>query len=212
MNFGESLAYWYFRLNGFLPLANFVLHRPDPINRQSADSDILAVRFPYVHEDIGGQPGDWDNERFVEWGLNHFNRTVCLIAEIKTGQYTEASVNRAFAQRRVLYALRRIGAVTLSECEEVSNRLSREGVVQHREFSFAKVLVSSSARRVGNFDDTTPCLHIELGDTVDFILTRMNRYRKEKEAARMFFPGDLIQFFAWESGIRMDDGLVGNGE
>jgi hypothetical protein len=212
VNFGESLAYWYFRLNGFLPLANFVLHRPDALHRQSSDSDILAVRFPHVHEDVGGQPGDWDNELFAEWGLDHFNRTVCVIAEIKTGLYTEASVNRAFAPRRVIYALRRIGVVTLPECEEVSHRLSREGVVHHREFSFAKILVSSSARRTGNFENTSPCLQIELGHTVDFIRTRMNRYRNEKEAARMFFPGDLIQFFAWEAGVSMAHGPLENGE
>ena len=85
MNFGESLAYWYFRLNGFLPLTNFVLHRPDSLRRYNADSDLLAVRFPLVFEEIGGQRDDWDNERFAEWGLDHFNRTVCVIAEIKTG-------------------------------------------------------------------------------------------------------------------------------
>jgi hypothetical protein len=72
MNYGETLAYWYLRLNGFFPLRNFVLH---PLNgseandRYTADSDLLAIRFPYVYEEIGGQPEDWDS-RFSSWGLS----------------------------------------------------------------------------------------------------------------------------------------------
>ncbi len=212
MNVGESLAYWYFRLNGFLPLMNFVLHRPEPPRRYNADSDLLAVRFPQVFEEVGGQADDWDNEQFARWKLDHFNRTVCVIAEIKTGRYSEESINRAFDPRRVLYALRRLGAMDSSECDDVCRRLTNESVVLHREFSFAKVLVASSARGIGNFDNLTPCCHMELEYAVEFIRNRMQRYRPEKEAARMFFPGDLIQFFAWEAGIPIADAIPANVE
>jgi hypothetical protein len=212
MNFGESLAYWYFRLNGFLPLTNFVLHRPDFPHRHNADCDLLAVRFPFVFEEIGGQRDDWDNARFAEWKLDHFSRTVCVIAEIKTGQYDEADVNRAFDRRRVLYGLRRLGVLDSPECDEVCHRLSREGVVNHREFSFAKVLVANSATRRGRFGNTSPYCQIELDDAVDFIRSRMNRYRGDKEPARMLFPGELIQFFAWKAGLPINDSPTGNEE
>lgn len=212
MNFGESLAYWYFRLNGFLPLANFVLHRPDVPHRYNADSDLLAVRFPHVYEDVGGRQEDWDNRRFEEWGLDHLNSTVCVIAEIKTGQYSDASVTRAFDRRRVFYALRRLGVVDLPTCNEVCARLSNEAVVHHEQFSFAKVLIASSARRTGNFEYMTPWQQIELEAAVDFIRDRMNRYRGDKEPARMFFPGDLIQFFAWEAALPIADPQERNEE
>ena len=48
MNFGETLAYWYLRLNGFIPMRNFVLHRAGIQAPQSADTDLLAIRFPGV--------------------------------------------------------------------------------------------------------------------------------------------------------------------
>lgn len=200
MNFGESLAYWYFRLNGFLPLANFVLHRPDALHAHNADADLLAVRFPHVYEKVGGQADDWDSERFRRWGLD-LARTVCLVVEVKTGRYDEATINRAFDPGRVLYALRRIGAVTPPECEEACHRLARESVVHYGAFSFAKVLVSSPENQAGNLENTTPHLQIELKEAVDFIRARMNRYRGDKAVARMFFPDDLIQFFAWEAGL-----------
>jgi len=206
VNFGESLAYWYFRLNGFMPLTNFVLHRPDPLHRHNADADLLAVRFPHVYEEVGGKQEDWDNDQFKKWGLD-FRNVISLIVEIKTGRYSEESINRAFDERRVLYALRRLGVVNQEACEEISGELSRKGVVHYRAFSFAKILVSNSENAVGSCEKITPCCRIELQHTVDFIRSRMHRYRADKEVSRMFFSGDLIQFFAWEAGLSLVDDI-----
>ena len=40
-----DLAYWYFRLNGFFTIVNFVLH-PLRMGGQLTDADIFGVRFP----------------------------------------------------------------------------------------------------------------------------------------------------------------------
>ena len=45
----EALAYWYFRLNGFLTTANFVIHDEGGAG-QRTDADILGVRFPFRAE------------------------------------------------------------------------------------------------------------------------------------------------------------------
>jgi hypothetical protein len=45
----EALAYWFFRLNGFLTITNFVVH-PDIGRKQKTDVDVLGVRFPYRSE------------------------------------------------------------------------------------------------------------------------------------------------------------------
>ncbi len=83
MNYSETLAYWYLRLNGFIPLRNFVLH---PLrgaeNKQAADSDLLAVRFPHVYEETGGQPNDWDH-RLKDWGFLPEQEVISLIIEVK---------------------------------------------------------------------------------------------------------------------------------
>ena len=58
MNYGETLAYWYLRFNGFFLIQNFVLHPladGEGSDKQAADIVLLAVRFPYVYEETGGQ-------------------------------------------------------------------------------------------------------------------------------------------------------------
>src|SRR5262245_60877427 len=104
MNFAEELVYWYLRLNGFIPLTNFVLHR-DEVHRTS-DADVVAVRFPHVFEEIGGQPHDWD-EQFERWGINLARDTIGLVVEVKTGDWhVEDLANREWRIRR---GLERIG-------------------------------------------------------------------------------------------------------
>jgi hypothetical protein len=47
----ERLAYWYFRLNGFMCLENFLVHSErGPDNR--TDVDLLATRFAYRRENV----------------------------------------------------------------------------------------------------------------------------------------------------------------
>src|SRR4030042_5270975 len=45
----EDLAYWYFRLNGFLTIQNLVVHQNSG-SQQETEIDIIAARFPYRTE------------------------------------------------------------------------------------------------------------------------------------------------------------------
>ena len=85
-NYGEELAYWYFRLNGFFPISDYVLHKWENIDdeqlKYSSDIDILAIRHPYVYEEIGGQKNDWDKELVDK--IDILNKTVGVICEVKT--------------------------------------------------------------------------------------------------------------------------------
>jgi hypothetical protein len=53
----EKVAYWYFRLNGFLQIENFIVH-PERRGGQRTDADLLAVRFPYRAERLFDDPSD----------------------------------------------------------------------------------------------------------------------------------------------------------
>ena len=53
----EKVAYWYFRLNGFLQIENFVVH-PERRGGQRTDADLLAVRFPHRAERLFDSPND----------------------------------------------------------------------------------------------------------------------------------------------------------
>jgi|SRR5712671_2154316 len=75
----EQLAAWYFRLNGFFTITNFVLH-PSRRGAQRTDADIAGIRFPYRSEFPDGVGGD-DPE------FNHHpGKTYFVIAEVKRGR------------------------------------------------------------------------------------------------------------------------------
>jgi hypothetical protein len=51
----EKVAYWYFRLNGFLQIENFIVH-PSVRGSQRTDADLVAVRFPHRAEFLLDHP------------------------------------------------------------------------------------------------------------------------------------------------------------
>lgn len=71
----ENLAYWYFRINGFFTMTNFIIH-PDYGRKQRTDVDIMAVRFPYRAELLENTMKD-DDIFFYEK-----NRIYLILAEV----------------------------------------------------------------------------------------------------------------------------------
>jgi hypothetical protein len=59
----EDLAQWYFRLNGFLTVPNFILH---PLRKGGArtDVDVVGIRFPYRRE-FATLRGEIDDSEFA---------------------------------------------------------------------------------------------------------------------------------------------------
>lgn len=189
MNFGETLTYWYLRLNGFFPLSNFVLHRRDIEGRPSADTDLLAVRFPHVFEEIGGQQDDWDNQQFASWGLQ-LDGPLALIVEVKTGE--AYGPIRAWRPERLRAAIQRLGIFEANLVEDIVEELRARSSTTRGNWSVAKLLVSNVPRA----DDLWHNLTLE--DAEDFIRQRIHNYEAEKRADRLFFPESLMQYFAWK--------------
>lgn len=219
MNFGEAFGYWYLRLNGFFPMTNFVLHQFRGGAGQNADCDVLAVRFPHVYETIGGEKEDWDNKRFEKWGLDHNKQTLGFIGEIKTGEgYKYKTVNGAFNLDRLQYALHRLGFFEEGKVKDIARQLYGVPSVTIGGFTVAKLFIypedappvpkqrkPRKIEEVGDKDrdeddlEVVPCLHLTLEEIEEFIKNRMHAYAKHKSGARMFFSGDLIQYFAWKA-------------
>src|SRR5688572_18351639 len=102
MNYGEAIAYWYLRLNGFFPITNFVIHHSSKV-RHSSDCDVLAIRLPFVYEEIGGNEDDWDESLSKELGFDH---TIGVICEVKTGAYRLENI---FRPEYIAYSIARLG-------------------------------------------------------------------------------------------------------
>ena len=199
MNYGDTLTYWYLRLNGFFPLRNFVLHPPsesEGTNNQAADSDLLAVRFPHVYEEIGGQPDDWDS-RFRTWSFSLEEDVIGLIIEVKTSPNANRSEIRenSFNRSRIKQAVQRMGMFKLEDTEEIVDELWSTAVTTKRgPYRLGKLLFSQRPVR-GEW------LNIPLQESEQFITDRLQKYSNLKRQARMFFPDELMQYLAWKSAL-----------
>lgn len=196
-NFGETLTYWYLRFNGFFPIVDFVLHRDESTIEYSADYDLLAVRFPFVFEQIGGHPSDWDNKTFEDWGIDLNKNTIGLIIEVKTGR--NAEIQKSFAANRLLDGIQRLGFWQADQSRTVAHELknkcfyrdSKERVV------VGKLLVAAN---MPSQHTIPPCLRLHLNDAHAFIIDRVNKYNDPKQADRLRFPSDLMQYIIWSRG------------
>lgn len=184
MNYGETLAYWYLRLNGFFPLRNFVMHDD---REDRSECDVLAVRHPDVYEEIGGKANDWDNPTFEELGLA-LDRTIALVVQVKTGG--QRTPGRAFDPERLKRGLRRTGLWSRESVDELAGQLDATAKVDVGEHHvIGKLLIASNPAPDDRY------LGLELRKVVTFIRKRFKDY-PEKEKDRLFFGDELIQFLA----------------
>jgi hypothetical protein len=182
-NFGEELAYWYLRLNGFLPITDFVFHsvRNENQNSYNADADILAVRPPKAHEKI--------DDDILECDIKIVNnddesKNIFVYCEVKTGDY---DVPKLFPDERIKYSLRRFGlpeTPIISPVTIIENPLSRIEIG-----FFKKVLIAN--KKKNNVDEKA--LFIDLNSAILFICNRFKKYDAYKYGSRMFFDSSLTQ-------------------
>lgn len=180
MNSSEELAYWYFRLNGFFPLTNFVVHRHRGA-RHRTDIDVLAVRLPHVFEEVGGQPHDWDP--FLT-GRLPFEQVLAVICEVKTGHFHP---ERLFRAEQVRPAIARLGIWPRVRVDAIAEQLRAEASVASPEGVVCKLLVTEEA------SDSESYLNRTVPDLEVFIDDRIARYPLEKFGSRMFFSAGLFQ-------------------
>ena len=180
MNSSEELAYWYLRLNGFFPMANFVVHRHQAVQHRS-DVDVLAVRFPHVFEEVGGQSGDWDP--FLADRLS-LEQVVAVICEVKTGAFDREKI---FRPEQIRPAVARLGIWPRARVNSIAEQLHAEASVVSPEGVVCKLLVTEVASKSESYLNRT------VPDLETFIDNRIARHPFEKYGARMFFSAGLFQ-------------------
>lgn len=179
-NYGENLAYWYLRLNGFFPMANFVVHRDDGL-KDPSDVDVLAIRAPHVFEEVGGQDWDWHDMLRKELDLE---RPLGVICEVKTGRLVERTLFRPeIVQRAVL----RLGLIPPDGVQGVVEQLAEAPRGHHQSATILKLLVSAEPH-IGPAH-----LNVTLSEIEQFLRLRIRRHLREKFASRLFFPSELFQ-------------------
>lgn len=195
-NYGEVLTYWYLRLNGFVPITNYVLHgdyQSDNM-KYSSDCDLLAVRFPYACEEIGKKELDLDQDLFEKLGPTE-NLPIGLIVQVKTGEYTQNDLKKSFSKDNLEYAIKRIGFAEKDKASDLAAGLMNCAKLIEDDFILAKLAV------LGETSSKQNSFIIKNIPEIDkFIRNRIKKHENTKRADRMFFPDPLIQYLAGMGG------------
>jgi len=193
-NYAEEIAYWYLRLNGFFPLTDFVIHATEE-GAYTSDCDLLAIRMPYVREDIGGLDRDWDQTLL---GFFDCNRPVGVICEVKAG----AIRGELFRDEYVEYCLKRFGFTPDADqtlLMDAAARLRQGTNIEVGDCEVFKLLISNKRPRQGDIAHYMP-----LQGAREFLLRRMRLY-EEKRRDWVFFNSPIIQEIIWEVQMELGD-------
>jgi hypothetical protein len=175
----ERVAYWYFRLNGFLQIENFVVHPPGH-GGQRTDADLLAVRFPYRAERLFDAPGDImaDDKTCLDLSDQLID---VVIAEIKANQ--PCKLNGPWTKpedQNVHRVLAAIGCVPHTEIHDAARDIYSTGL--HASGSGLRVrLVAVGSQRSDTITAEHPAVtQVVWTELTAFIFNRLRRYRRQK--------------------------------
>lgn len=175
----EKVAYWYFRLNGFFQIENFVVH-PGRRGSQRTDADLLAVRFPYRAERLFDDPSDIMDDDMECLALSGDLIDV-VIVEVKTNQ--PCALNGPWTQQdeqNVHRVLAAIGCLPPELVEPAAVDVYRAGI--HRaDLGLCIRLVAVGANRSDNLEERYPeVVQLVWEEMLAFIWDRFHRYRQQK--------------------------------
>lgn len=168
----ESLAYWYFRLNGCLTIQNFVVH-PDRGREQRTDVDLIAVRFPYRAELLLNPMAD---DPLI---ASDRNRIRIILAEVKTslcnlnGPWTEPS------RKNMHRVVRAVGSFHRDIADAVAQSLYESGTYKDSLYNMSLFCVGSRCNEEvrERYPDVPQVTWDKL---LEFTFDRFVRYKNQK--------------------------------
>lgn len=174
----ERIAYWYFRLNGFMQIENFVVH-PKLNGGQRTDADLIGVRFPFRAERLIDDPSGVMEDDEDRLRLSS-DRIDIVIAEIKTGRCALNGPWTNKEQQNVHRVLAAIGCFPADAIESAASALYDNGFFDEPGFPRIRLVL------VGREADTKlAAKHVGITqvtweDALSFIWRRFYQYRRQK--------------------------------
>ncbi|ASS75202.1 hypothetical protein CIG75_09555 [Tumebacillus algifaecis] len=192
-NFAEELAYWYFRLNGFFLIENYVLHRQGHEMPYNADIDLLGVRHKYSYEAVERRQFDPDPNL-----MRHFqpNKHIGILCEVKSGNATPANINLS-KKERLLSAVERIGFFSRDKSDAIASDLVHKKTSAGTYHQVGKILLTKDGIQRDDF------ICLKLLDVEQFLIAHLQKNLREKAGGKLFFPAGLIQYLMW----KVEEGL-----
>ncbi|UWR25783.1 hypothetical protein K3757_15170 [Sulfitobacter sp. S223] len=176
----EKVAYWYFRLNGYLQMENFIVH-PEKGGGQRTDADLIGVRFPHRQERFYEEPDNVMQDDLQALELTDGWIDV-VIVEVKTN--AECTLNGPWTNKdaqNVQRVLAAIGCLDPGRLEEAAARIYDRGLFEDDNLRLRVRLVAIGASTSDGLKHSHPQVtqltwHTVLG----FIGDRLYGYRKPK--------------------------------
>jgi hypothetical protein len=170
--YSEDLAYWFFRLNGFLSIVNFVVHS-FRTGETGTDADILGVRFPYRAE-LFEQPM-LDYPEFTKIT----NQPYISIAEVKRGLCNLNGPWTSPKRMNIQRVLRAIGAIPLNDIDIAAEYIYKQGYYDKHGYYISLVCVGETNNK-DVFLKYPLVPQILWRDIKSFIYHRFTNYRRIK--------------------------------
>ncbi len=177
----EKVAYWYFRLNGFLQIENFVVHPQRP-GSQCTEADLIAVRFPHRVERLIDNPDAIMRDDVA--GLLLCELIEVVIAEVKTND--PCCLNRSWTERerrnieRVLAA---IGCLPAERIEKAAADLYEGGV--HRSEGL-RIRLVAIGRCQNDYPEIPQVEQLTWENILSFIWDRFHQFGRLKTDAQQW--------------------------
>jgi hypothetical protein len=200
----ESLATWYFRLNGFFTMKNFIVH-PDLGRGQRTDIDVFGVRLPFRQELVSDPMEDDGN--FTKVGQKAF----LAIVEVKSGRIKINSTWREPALRNVHRFLRAAGPFDLARVDEVANAIYQRGSYERDPQWHVALVGVGRSRNAVLAHDLSGLMQITWADISSFIFKRFSKYNQQKEIHMQWDPDARALWNIWEchrDSSRKFDGAI----
>lgn len=201
----ERLAYWYFRLNGFLTTENFIVH-PDMGKNQMTDADVLAVRLKHRAENV--ESPMIDDPRVAE--CSTFSNVI--IAEIETGRCGLNGPWTDPARMNMERVLRAIGCVDEQGVQQAARCLYSNGAWQDKAVSVRLFAVGEERAQLV----IPECQQLTWSEIIQFLIKRFGAYKRQKSSVGQWTTdGRKLQRFALKNGeaaVRQLFGLSAGGD
>jgi len=168
----DELAYWFFRLNGFLSIVNFVVHS-DRSGETGTYADILGVRFPYRVELFERTMPDYRAFTKIT------SRLYIAIAEVKRGLCNLNGPLTSPERRNIQRVLRAIGIFPLENVDFVAEKLYEQGYYNNSRLYLSLICIGETSNPdVNNRFQLVP--QILWSDIKSFIYQRFQNYKNVK--------------------------------
>lgn len=194
----EKVAYWYFRLNGFFLIENFIVH-PEGRGGQRTDADLLGVRFPFRAERLFDDPEDVMSDDVQRLALSADVIDV-VVAEVKSGACALNGPWTDQDRQNVHRVLAAVGCLPHDRIEPASASIYSTGV--YRSGSLRIRLVAVGRDRSGKIAAEYPeVAQLIWRDMLSFIWDRFQRHRQQKRQVDQWDPvGRRLQKLADHAG------------